>query len=218
MKLQKIKFGLFLTVGLLAGCTASMQTISNNSKSANATNATATAAPTATAASNVAAVNSNRREPDVPYVPTHETIVDEMLKMAEVKGSDVLYDLGSGDGRIPITAAQRFGTRGVGIDINPERIKEANENAQKAKVTDKVKFIEGDLFEQDFSEATVVTLYLLPQVNLQLKPKILAMKPGTRVVSHNYDMGDWKPEKTKTIETPDGTDHYIYFWRVPAKK
>jgi hypothetical protein len=139
-------------------------------------------------------------------------------RMAEVKGSDVLYDLGSGDGRIPITAAQRFGTRGVGIDINPERIKEANENAQKAKVTDKVKFIEGDLFEQDFSEATVVTLYLLPQVNLQLKPKILAMKPGTRVVSHNYDMGDWKPEQTKTIQTPDGTDHYIYFWRVPAKK
>ena len=151
------------------------------------------------------------REPDVPYVPTHETIVDEMLKMAEVKGSDVLYDLGSGDGRIPITAAQRFGTRGVGIDINPERIKEANENAQKAKVTDKVKFIEGDLFEQDFSEATVVTLYLLPQVNLQLKPKILAMKPGTRVVSHRFDMGDWQPEKTVEIE-----GRKIYLWRVPA--
>jgi SAM-dependent methyltransferase len=180
------------------------------------TNSTA-AAPTATVASNVAVVANSKREPDVPYVPTHETIVDEMLKMAEVKGSDMLYDLGSGDGRIPITAARRFGTRGVGIDINPERIKEANENAQKAKVTDKVKFIEGDLFEQDFAEATVVTLYLLPDVNLKLRPKIMAMKPGTRVVSHNYDMGDWKPEKTKVIKTPDNTDHYIYFWRVPAK-
>ena len=217
MQNQKIKFGMFLIVGLVAGCAASMQTLSNNSTRSNATNPTS-AAPTATVASNVAVAANSKREPDVPYVPTHEKIVDEMLRMAEVKGSDVLYDLGSGDGRIPITAAQRFGTRGFGIDINPERIKEANENAQKAKVTDKVKFIEGDLFEQDFSEATVVTLYLLPQVNLQLKPKILAMKPGTRVVSHNYDMGDWKPEKTKRIETPDGTDHYIYFWRVPAKK
>lgn len=221
MPLRKIKFCLFLTAGLLAGCTASTQTVSNNSDTANKTNAinSTAAAPTATAASNVAvAANNSKRELDVPYVPTHETIVDEMLRMAEVKGSDVLYDLGSGDGRIPITAAQRFGTRGVGIDINPERIKEANENAQKAKVTNKVKFIEGDLFEQDFSEATVVTLYLLPQVNLKLRPKIMAMKPGTRVVSHNYDMGDWQPEQTKTIQTPDGTDHYIYFWRVPAKK
>lgn len=140
-----------------------------------------------------------------------------MLTMAEVKGTDVLYDLGSGDGRIPITAAQRFGTRGVGIDLNPQRIREANENAQKAKVTDKVKFIEGDIFEQDFSEATVVTLYLLPDVNMKLRPKILAMKPGTRVVSHNYDMGDWAPEKTKTVTTPDGVDHFVYFWRVPEK-
>jgi len=218
MLLQKAKICLFLTVGLFAGCTASTQTISNNSRTTNVTNTTTAITATNSVANNTAVVAGSKREPDVPYVPTHETIVDEMLKMAEVKGSDVLYDLGSGDGRIPITAAQRFGTRGVGIDINPVRVKEANENAQKAKVTDKVKFIEGDLFEQDFSEATVVTLYLLPQVNLQLKPKILAMKPGTRVVSHNYDMGDWKPEQTKTIVTPDGADHYIYFWRVPAKK
>lgn len=154
---------------------------------------------------------------DVPYVPTHETIVDEMLKMAEVKSTDVLYDLGSGDGRIPITAAKRFGTRGVGIDLNPERIREANANAEAAKVTDKVKFIEGDIFEQDFSEATVVTLYLLPDVNIKLRPKILAMKPGTRVVSHNYNMGDWAPEKSKTIKTPDGVEHFVYFWRVPGK-
>lgn len=155
---------------------------------------------------------------DVPYVPTHQTIVDEMLRMAEVDADDVLYDLGSGDGRIPITAAQRFGTRGVGIDLNPERIKEANEGAKKAGVTDKVKFIEGDIFKEDFSEATVLTLYLLPEVNLKLRPTILGMKPGTRVVSHNYGMGDWEPEKVKEMEVPGGGTHYIYFWRVPAKK
>ncbi|HSI87501.1 MAG TPA: methyltransferase domain-containing protein [Pyrinomonadaceae bacterium] len=157
------------------------------------------------------------RELDVPYVPTPEAVVAEMLAMAEVKGDDVLYDLGSGDGRIPITAAKRFGTRGVGIDLNPIRVKEANENAEEEGVTDKVKFIEGDIFEEDFSEATVVTLYLLPQVNLKLKDRILAMKPGTRVVSHNYDMGTWAAEKTKTVKV-NGIDHYVYFWRVPEKK
>ncbi len=157
------------------------------------------------------------RELDVPYVPTPDVIVDAMLKMAEVKGSDVLYDLGSGDGRIPIAAAKKFGTRGVGIDLNPVRVEEANANAEKAKVTDKVRFIEGDIFEADFSEATVVTLYLLPGVNLKLRPKIQDMKPGTRVVSHNYDMGDWEPETFRKISV-DGTDHYVYFWRVAEKK
>lgn len=211
MQLRKIKFWMFLTIAIYsAGCTASMQTARNNSNTANsATTAATTSAPSSDAAN---------RKLDVPYVSTHEMIVDEMLQMAEVKGSDVLYDLGSGDGRIPVTAAQRFGTRGIGIDLNPQRIKEANENAQKANVTDKVKFIEGNLFEQNFNEATVVTLYLLPNVNLKLRPKLLAMPPGTRIVSHNYDMGDWKPEKTKIVKTPDGIDHYVYFWRVPAKK
>lgn len=155
------------------------------------------------------------RKLDVPYVPTHEWIVEEMLKMAEVTEDDVLYDLGSGDGRILITAAAEYGASGIGVDLNPERIREANENAENANVTDKVKFIEGDLFEMDFSEATVLTLYLLPSVNMKLRPKILNLKPGTRVVSHNYNMGDWEPEKTKMIRTPDGFDHYIYFWRVP---
>lgn len=160
-----------------------------------------------------------KRDLDVPYVPTHQSIVDEMLKMADVKGGDVLYDLGSGDGRIPITAATRFGTRGVGIDIDPDRIAEANKNAQSARVTDRVKFIEGDIFNADFREASVVTLYLLPEINLKLRPMLLEqLKPGTRVVSHNYDMGDWLPEQTKTIKTPDGVDHFIYFWRVPDKK
>lgn len=154
---------------------------------------------------------------DVPFVPTPNEVVDEMLSMAGVKKDDLLYDLGSGDGRIPITAAKRFGTKGVGIDLDPIRVKEAKENAEKENVTELVRFIEGDIFKEDFSEATVVTLYLLPQVNLKLKPELLKMKPGTRVVSHNYDMGDWKPENSKKL-TINGRDHYVYFWRVPESK
>src|SRR5690606_30673574 len=153
---------------------------------------------------------------DVPYVPTPQAVVDEMLKMAGVKGDDILYDLGSGDGRIPITAAKRYGTRGVGVDLNPERIKEANENAKKAEVTDKVRFIEGDLFEMNFEDATVLTLYLFPEVNLKLRPKILEMKPRTMVDSHNYHMGDWEPETTKKVTIPNGAEHTIHLWRVPS--
>lgn len=221
MSSTKIKCALLLlTAALFVGCSTATQTVGNNSNAANLNGATATNANAATATNSIAeniAVVTNKREPIVPYVPTHEKVVDEMLRMAEVKGSDVLYDLGSGDGRIPITAARRFGTRGVGVDINPQRNREANENAVKAGVAGKVKFVEGDLFEMDFSEATVVTLYLLPDVNMQLRPKLLALKPGTRVVSHNYNMGDWQPEQTKVVETPDGVTHYVYFWRVPAK-
>jgi hypothetical protein len=154
---------------------------------------------------------------DVPYVPTNDRVVAEMLKMADVKKNDVLYDLGSGDGRIPITAAKRFGTRGVGIDIDPERIAEAKQNAITAGVTDRVRFIEGDIFDADIKEATVVTLYLLPEINLRLRPKLLAdLKPGTRIVSHNYDMGDWAPLKTVTLEV-SGTTHTVYYWIVPKR-
>jgi ribosomal protein L11 methylase PrmA len=149
-------------------------------------------------------------------VPTHERIVTEMLKVARVGKNDVLYDLGSGDGRIPITAAKQFGTRGVGVDIDPARVIEAQANAVKAGVADKVKFMQQDLFETDIKEATVVTLYLLPDVNLRLRPKLLAeLKPGTRVVSHNYDMGDWKPLQTITVKVPE--EHTIYYWVVPPK-
>ena len=155
--------------------------------------------------------------PEVPYVPTHENIVARMLAIADVKKTDVLYDLGSGDGRIPITAAKRFGTRGVGVDIDPVRVKEANENARAAGVTPLVKFLEQDLFKTDIREATVVTLYLLPEVNLRLRPTLLnELAPGTRVVSHNYDMGDWKPLAVETI-TIGGDDHYIYYWVVPPR-
>ena len=147
------------------------------------------------------------------YVPTPPDVVEAMLKVANVKKGDVLYDLGSGDGRIPITAAQKYGVRAVGIDINPERIKEANENAQKAGVTDLVKFLNEDLFEADISEATVVTLYLLDSLNEKLRPKLLReLKPGTRIVSHSFRMGDWQPE-----QTIDVNGRMVYFWTIPAK-
>ncbi|CAN5741342.1 hypothetical protein BH18ACI4_BH18ACI4_03180 [soil metagenome] len=152
---------------------------------------------------------------DVPYVPTPQSVVDAMLSLAAVNKNDVVYDLGCGDGRIVITAAKKYGARGVGIDIDPERIKEANANAKQAGVSDRVKFIEQDLFQTDFQEASVVTLYLLPNINLKLRPKLLSeLKAGARVVSHAFDMGDWKPDKTESV---DG-DRTIYFWIIPEKK
>jgi SAM-dependent methyltransferase len=153
------------------------------------------------------------RSPDVRYEPSSPEIVTAMLKLAEVKPADLVYDLGCGDGRIPIAAAKQFGARGVGIDIDPERIQEATENARKAGMSGRVKFLNQDLFEADIREASVVTLYLFPWVNLKLRPKLLReLKPGTRVVSHSHDMGDWKPEKEIEV---DG--HTIYFWTIPAK-
>lgn len=151
------------------------------------------------------------RTPDVHYVPTPQPVVDAMLKIANVTGSDVVYDLGCGDGRIPVTAAQRFGARGVGIDIDPKRIEEANANAKAAGVTDKVTFLNQDLFTSDFREATVVTLYLLPSLNEKLMPKLKAeLKPGTRIVSHAFDMGStWPAEKTEQV---DGRT--IYYWTI----
>ena len=152
--------------------------------------------------------------PDVIFVPTPQDVVDEMLRIADVKKGDVLYDLGSGDGRIPVTAAKRFGVRAVGIDIDPERIREANENARRNGVTDLVKFRQEDLFKADFREATVVTLYLLPDLNVKLRPKLWAeLKPGTRIVSHQFEMGTWKPEKV--VEVNGRT---VYFWTVPARE
>ncbi len=150
---------------------------------------------------------------DVPYVPTPQAVVDAMLQVANVGKDDVLYDLGSGDGRIVITAAEKFGTRGVGIDIDPERVQEAQTNARQAGVTDRTKFIQQDLFKADFSEATVVTLYLLPSVNLKLRPLLFKqLKPGTRVVSNTFDMDDWKPEKTLKVG-----NNTVYYWVIPEK-
>ena len=151
--------------------------------------------------------------PTVPYVPTPQSVVDKMLEMAKVGAKDVVYDLGCGDGRIVVTAAKRHGARGVGIDLNPERIAEANANAREANVTDKVRFTTGDLFEADFSEATVVTLYLLPQVNLALRPQLWRqLKVGTRIVSHDFDMGDdWPPERTEVVE-----GRRLHYWTIKA--
>jgi SAM-dependent methyltransferase len=150
---------------------------------------------------------------DVRYVPTQQTVVDAMLELAGVSENDVVYDLGCGDGRIVVTAAKKHGARGVGIDIDPQRIKEANENAQNNGVTDKVEFREANLFESDVSEASVVTLYLLNSLNLKLRPMLLEqLKPGTRIVSHAFNMGDWEPEETRQVQGAT-----IYLWTVPKK-
>ena len=154
------------------------------------------------------------REPDVIYVPTPQGVVEDMLRLADVRKGDVLYDLGSGDGRIPVTAARKYGVRAVGIDIDSQRIREARHNAKQSGVTRLVSFRQQDLFETDLREATVVTLYLLPDLNLKLRPRLLAqLRPGTRIVSHQFDMGDWKPDKT--LETGGAT---VYLWIVPARK
>jgi SAM-dependent methyltransferase len=150
---------------------------------------------------------------DVPFEPSSTEIVEEMLKMAGVKGDDLVYDLGCGDGRIVITAAQKTGARGVGVDIDPKRIRESEENARRAGVADRVKFFQQDLFQTDLHRATVVMLYLWPEVNLRLRPKLLReLRPGTRVVSHSHDMGTW--EADQSIKATNG--HRVYFWVVPA--
>lgn len=166
-------------------------------------------APTTTA-------QPQERQANVPYVPTPEKVVDRMLKLANVSSNDVLYDLGSGDGRIPITAVQKYGaSRATGIEINPQLVQRSRENSQKAGVTDRVAFLQQDLFQTDLSQATVVTLYLLPSVNLQLQPKLLQeLKPGTRIISHDFDMGEWKPERVERVQGP-ARQHTIYYWVVP---
>ena len=169
----------------------------------------------AVAAAIVLAAPAVAREqtPDVIYVPTPYEVVDEMLRLANVKKGDVLYDLGSGDGRIPVTAAKKFGVRAVGIDIDPQRIKEATENAKKHGVGKLVTFKHEDLYKTDFKDATVVTLYLLPDLNVKLRPRLLnELKPGTRIVSHQFDMGTWKPEKKVELN-----GRVVYLWTVPER-
>ncbi len=169
------------------------------------------ATPTALAGAQGAATTARR--PDVIYVPTPEEVVDAMLQVAKVTKNDVVYDLGTGDGRIPVTAAKKYGARGVGIDIDPQRVKEATDNVQKSGVADRVRIIQGDLFETDISEATVVTLYLLPSLNQKLMPKLMKeLKPGTRIVSHAFDMGDWKPEQELDVN-----GRRVYFWTIPKR-
>ena len=161
------------------------------------------------------------RTPDVIYVPTPQEVVEDMLRLVNVKKGDVLYDLGSGDGRIPITAAKLYGVRAVGIDIDPQRIAEAQENAKKAGVTHLVEFRQADLFMSDFREATVITLYLLPELNVKLRPKILNLKPGTRIVSNSFTMGDWKEDERADLTADAGCSSSSWctalLWIVPAR-
>ncbi len=170
---------------------------------------------------------SQEREPDIHFVPTPQEVVMEMLKMARVNADDIVYDLGCGDGRFVITAAKVFGARGVGIDIDPVRIRESTENAGKAGVSDRVKFMEQDLYKAAISEATVVALYLETELNVKLRPKLLReLKPGTRIVSHEFDMEDWKPDNSGVVPNvdlyyepsiPSRKDTHYYFWVIPAK-
>jgi SAM-dependent methyltransferase len=192
-----------LSVFSLGGCNA--QTDVNSGTSSESTNTQAQQSESNT--------ETQEREPDVVYVPTPYEVVEKMLELANVSENDVVYDLGSGDGRIPIMAAEEYGARGVGIEIDPERIQEARQNATEAGVTDEVKFIQQDLFETDFSDATVVTLYLLPKLNTKLRPKLLReLEPGTPVVSHDFDMGEWEPKRV--VEVGGST---VYLWIVPEE-
>jgi SAM-dependent methyltransferase len=153
---------------------------------------------------------------DVPYVPTAESVGARMLEVAGVTEEDVVYDLGSGDGRIPITAAKEFGARGVGVEIDSALVAKARAKAREAGVADKVRFVEGDLFHADLSEATVVALYLWPEVNIQLRPKLLEeLDPGDRIVSHDFRMGDWEPERVVDAGEGNTGQEMIFLWTVP---
>ncbi len=159
---------------------------------------------------------------DVIYVPTPQVVVDEMLRMAKVGANDYIIDLGSGDGRIVITAAKKLGARGFGVDLDTYLLKIANATAQKEGIADRARFIEQNLFETDLSPATVITSYLLPEMNQRLRPKLLTLKPGTRVVTHDYHMGEWDSDQEKTLLVPEKTvgdpgKSYIYLYIVPAR-
>jgi predicted O-methyltransferase YrrM len=158
---------------------------------------------------------NEQRQPDAPFVPTPQAVVDEMLKMAKVQKGDMIYDLGSGDGRIPITAAKEYGARGVGIDIDPKLVQAATENAKQAGVSDLVEFRQQDLFKANFSDATVLTLYLFPEMNAKLRPQMLKqLKPGTRIVAHDFAIEGWKPDRIVEVKGPSRT-HTLYYWVIP---
>ena len=164
-------------------------------------------------------LESQPREPDLaPYIPTPQEVVDRMLELAEVTTTDVVYDLGSGDGRIPITAAKRYGARGVGIDFDPQRIAESNANARREGVTDRVEFILGDALQADVSEATVVTLYLLSSSNIKLRPILTRqLSAGTRIVSHAFDMGDWLADRIEIFKDYRGNPRTLYLWQFDGQ-
>ena len=165
---------------------------------------------------------AHAQDTDVPFVVTPDNVTLEMLKLADVKPGEHVIDLGSGDGRIVIVAARRFGATGLGVEIVPELVDKSRDNARRAGVAERVEFRVEDLFTTDLSRANVITMYLLPDVNLQLRPRLQALKPGTRIVSHDWDMGDWKPDRVVTVEAPDkpiGREKRsrLYLWTVPAR-
>jgi SAM-dependent methyltransferase len=214
MRVRDFSLLMALVVALATGASCATKGTPAPSTPAPGTTATPPPAPPPAPAAPPAAEATSPakplRDPDVIYVPTPQNVVEAMLKLANVTSSDVVYDLGSGDGRIPITAAQKYGARAIGIDINPERIKEANANLAKANVSDKVRFLNQDLFETDLRPATVITLYLLPSLNQKLIPQLKQLKPGTRIVSHSFDMGtEWPPEKTEDVQ-----GRMIYYWTI----
>jgi len=177
---------------------------------------------TLAAACLLAASNAFAQSEEVPFVVTPDHVTVEMLRLAGVKPSDFVIDLGSGDGRIVIIAAKQFGARGLGVEIVPSLVAQSQDNARRAGVADRVEFRVQDLFAADLSPASVITMYLLPEVNLLLRPRLLALKPGTRIVSHDWDMGDWKPDRVVTVEVPDkviGRDKLsrLYLWTVPPR-
>jgi SAM-dependent methyltransferase len=158
---------------------------------------------------------SGPREPDILYVPTPQALVERMLELAELKPDDVLYDLGCGDGRFVVTAARRYGIRAVGVDIDPARVADARRNAKRQGVERLVTIKQGDIFELDFSDATVVTLYLLPELNVRLMPKLARLRPGTRILSFEFDMAGAKPARVVEVAGEGQRRHKIYQWIVP---
>jgi SAM-dependent methyltransferase len=157
-----------------------------------------------------------KREPDIHFVPTPQKVVDKMLEMAKVTKKDLVYDLGCGDGRIVVTAAKKYGCKAVGYDIDPQRVKESKERVKKNKVGKLVKIEEADVFTLDLSKASVVTLYLLPSLNVKLVPQLKKLKPGSRIVSHDFDMEGYKPDKVVTVKGPT-REHTVYLWTIPLK-
>ena len=158
------------------------------------------------------------RSPDVHFVPTPQEVVDRMLELANVTEDDVVYDLGCGDGRIVVTAAQKYGCKAIGVDIDPQRVAESLKNVKENNVEDLVEIKEGDIFELDLTPASVITLYLLPELNRKLIPQLEELKPGTRIVSHAFDMRGVKPDKVETVEAEGGTSHTVYLWTTPLQK
>ena len=171
--------------------------------------------PTARAQDEAQGQTRETKTPDVIFVPTPQEVVDKMLELAEVKEGDVVYDLGCGDGRIPVTAAKKYGVKAIGFDVDPKRIKESNENVQKNGVGKLVTIKQEDIFKQDLSKANVVTLYLLPSLNVKLMPQLRKLKPGSRIVSHSFDMRGAKPKKEIQVQTKEGGEHTVYLWVVP---